>query len=78
MRILPAAAAVALLAGTILTGTPAQAHNDGDRIAKQRELLNSDQNIPLTSSNNVSLASSNPSSPWPRATRPRPASPGAS
>ena len=62
MRILPAAAAVALLAGTILTGTPAQAHNDGDRIAKQRELLNSDQNIPLISSNNVSLASSNPSS----------------
>ena len=62
MRILPAAAAVALLASTILTGTPAQAHNDGDRIAKQRELLNSDQNIPLISSNNVSLASSNPSS----------------
>ena len=62
MRILPAAAAVALLAGTILTGTPAQAHNDGDRIAKQRELLSSDQNIPLISSNNVSLASSNPSS----------------
>ena len=55
-------AAVALLAGTILTGAPAQAHNDGDRIAKQRALLSSDQNIPLISSSNVSLASSNPSS----------------
>ena len=61
MRILPAAAAVALLAGTILTGVPAQAHDDGDRIAQQRELLSSDQKIPLISSNNVSLASSNPS-----------------
>src|SRR5688572_10566921 len=62
MRILPVAATVALLAGTILTGAPAQAHDDGDRIAQQRELLSSDQNIPLISSDNVSLASSNPSS----------------
>ena len=62
MRILSVAATVALLAGTILTGAPAQAHGDGDRIAKQRELLSSDQKIPLISSNNVSLASSNPSS----------------
>ena len=45
MRILSAAAAI-LLAGTILTGTAAQAHSDSDRIAKQRELFNSDQDIP--------------------------------
>ncbi len=62
MRLLPAAASVALLAGSILTAVPAQAHDDQERIAQQRELLSSEQNIPLISSNNVSLASSNPSS----------------
>jgi hypothetical protein len=62
MRLFPVAASAALLAGTLLTGGPALAHGDGDRIAQQRELLSSDQNIALISSGNVSLASSNPSS----------------
>ncbi|MCW2806494.1 MAG: hypothetical protein JWQ93_449 [Marmoricola sp.] len=62
MRPLPVAAAVALLAGTLLTGAPAHAHGDQERIARQRALLSADQNIPLIASNNVALASSNPSS----------------
>jgi hypothetical protein len=62
MRPLPVAAAVALLAGTLLTGAPAHAHGDQDRIARQRALLSADQNIPLIASSNVALASSNPSS----------------
>jgi hypothetical protein len=62
MRLLPVAATAALLAGTLLTGAPAHAHGDKDRIARQRALLSADQNIPLISSGNVALASSNPSS----------------
>ncbi len=63
MRLIPAAtAAVALLAGSLLTGAPAHAHGDQDRIAQQRDLLSADQNLPLISSDNVTLASSNPSS----------------
>ncbi len=62
MRLLPLATTAALLAGTLLTGAPAHAHDDQNRIAAQRELLSSQQQIPLISSNNVSLASSNPSS----------------
>ncbi len=62
MRILPAAATAAVLAATLLTGAPAHAHGDANRIAQQRELLSADQNIPLISSNNVTLASTNPSS----------------
>ena len=58
----PGLATALLLAGTLLTGAPAHAHGDGDRIAQQRELLSSEQNIPLISSDNVSLASWNPSS----------------
>src|SRR5688572_24661859 len=62
MRISPLAVAAALLAGTLLSGAPAHAHGDGDRIAQQRELLSADQNVALISSDNVTLASSNPSS----------------
>ncbi len=62
MRILPLAATAAVLAATLLAGGPAHAHGDGDRIAQQRELLSTDQNIALISSGNVALASSNPSS----------------
>jgi hypothetical protein len=62
MRLLPVAASAALLAGLLAGGAPAHAHGDEDRIREQRELLSSDQNIPLISSGNVSLASSNPSS----------------
>jgi hypothetical protein len=62
MRIVPALATAALLTGTLLTGAPAQAHDDQHRIAQQRELLSSEDSIPLISSGNVSLASSNPSS----------------
>ena len=62
MRLAPALATAALLAGTLLTGAPAHAHDDAGRIAQQRELLSTEQNIPLVSSDNVSLASSNPSS----------------
>ena len=54
--------AAMLLTGTLLAAAPAYADGDGDRIAQQRELLSSDQNIPLIASDNVSLASSNPSS----------------
>ena len=62
MRLLPLAASAALLAGSLLGGAPAFAHGDENRAQEQRELLSSDQNIPLISSGNVSLASSNPSS----------------
>jgi hypothetical protein len=62
MRILPVVATAALLTGTLLTGAPAHAHGDGDRIARQRALLSADQNLALISSGNVALASSNPSS----------------
>ena len=46
----------------MLTGAPAYAHGDRDRVARQRALLSADQNIPLIASSNVSLVSSNPSS----------------
>ncbi len=62
MRVLSGLSTALLLTGTLLTAAPAYAHGDGDRIAQQRELLSSDQNIPLIASDNVSLASSNPSS----------------
>jgi len=61
LRLLSVATA-ALLAGILLTVAPAHAHGDKDRIARQRTLLSADQNIPLISSSNVALASSNPSS----------------
>ncbi len=62
MRVLPTLASAVLLTGTLLAGAPAHAHGDSDRIARQRALLSSDQQIPLISSSNVSLVSSNPSS----------------
>jgi len=62
MRALPVLAAALACSATLLTGVPAQAHGDPDRIARQRALLSSDQQVPLIASNNVSLVSSNPSS----------------
>ncbi len=62
MRIFSVATTAALLLTTVLAGSPAHAHGDEDRAARQRELLSSGQNIPLISSSNVTLASSNPSS----------------
>ncbi|MCW2760492.1 MAG: hypothetical protein JWR85_693 [Marmoricola sp.] len=62
MRLLPVTVTAALLTGTLLTGAPAHAHGDQDRITRQRTLLSADQNISLISSGNVALASSNPSS----------------
>ena len=62
MRVLPTLATALLFTGTLLAATPAYAHGDGDRAARQRALLSADQNIPLIASTNVTLASSNPSS----------------
>ena len=62
MRLLPVLATALACSATLLTGAPAQAHDDSARIAEQRALLSSDQSIPLISSSNVSLVSSNPSS----------------
>ena len=62
MRLLPVLATVLACSATLLTGAPAQAHDDSARIAEQRALLSSDQSIPLISSSNVSLVSSYPSS----------------
>ncbi len=62
MRLLPAAASAVVLLASVLAAAPASAHGDDRRIAEQRELLSSDRSIPLISSGNVSLASSNPSS----------------
>ena len=50
------------LVASLMAAAPAYAHDDAGRIAQQRELLSSEQNIPLISSGNVSLASSNPTS----------------
>jgi hypothetical protein len=62
MRVFPVVAAAVACSATLLTGAPAHAHGDPDRIAQQRALLSSDQQVPLIASNNVSLVSSNPSS----------------
>lgn len=61
-RPLAVLASLLAVAGTVLVGAPAQAHGDPDRIARQRALLETGQAMPLISSDNVTLASSNPSS----------------
>ena len=55
-------ASLVVLVGSVLAGGPAQAHGDPDRIAQQRELLGSGSSSSLIASDNVTLASSNPSS----------------
>ena len=45
--------AAMLLTGTLLAARPGARQWRGDRIAQQRELLSSDQNIPLIASDNV-------------------------
>jgi hypothetical protein len=62
MRPVATLASLLALVASLMAAAPAYAHDDAGRIAEQRELLSSEQNIPLISSDNVSLASSNPSS----------------
>ncbi len=61
MRASTALAVLALLGASTLTAAPASAHGDAGHVEQQTQLLGSAPPGPLVSSDNVSLASSNPS-----------------